>query len=194
MARKPPPSLTPPLPEPNVPKRTGRPSVYTEDIAEELFRRIGGGEALNKICAYLELSPGAHPDSPPEPRPASDKFPDRATILRWITNDTPPGFYGKYTRACEARAEGWAEEVVAVSDEKDDYFGSRAVRVDARKWVASKLLRPRYGDRIDVDVLFKGIDVKNFPPDVLERWANGEDPIKVIAEALEKLQAADPKS
>jgi hypothetical protein len=75
-------------------------------------------------------------------------------------------FAEQYARAREEQADGYADEIVAIADEppqlvtKDDgedvevSLDSAAIqrqrlRIDARKWVASKLKPKKYGDKVD---------------------------------------------
>jgi len=70
-----------------------------------------------------------------------------------------------YARACDDRAEILADEILTISDEMDDDIiklpdgreieNQRAIqrdrlRVDARKWLLSKLHPKKYGDKIDI--------------------------------------------
>jgi hypothetical protein len=85
----------------------------------------------------------------------------KATLLTWLGQ-----YPDHYARAKEAQADKFAEEIIAIADEEkttirggdDDgpvevVFDSTAVqrnrlRVDARKWLASKMAPKKYGDRI----------------------------------------------
>jgi hypothetical protein len=40
-------------------------------------------------------------------------------------------------------------EIISIADDPTDDYNSRRVRVDARKWSASKLMPKKYGDRIE---------------------------------------------
>lgn len=108
-------------------------SVYSKKLETQIFTRIAGGESLKKICSEPDM-------------------PARSTIMLWVINDNPPGVSDRYARACIARAELWADELVEITDdiESDPDPKSRAVRLDARKWTASKLLRTKYGDAVSV--------------------------------------------
>ena len=55
----------------------------------------------------------------------------------------------QYARAREERADFHADEIVEISDDESLDPNSRRIKVDARKWVASKLRPQAYGDRID---------------------------------------------
>lgn len=56
-----------------------------------------------------------------------------------------------FRAALEAKAEIYAAEIVELADREDLAPDDKRVRVDARKWVASRLLPQRYGDRVQVD-------------------------------------------
>lgn len=77
----------------------------------------------------------------------------------------------QYARAREAQAEKMAEEILAIADDSagDTYtdsngsvrtdqevIGRSKLRVDSRKWLASKMFPKRYGDRLATDHSFEG--------------------------------------
>jgi hypothetical protein len=126
-------------------KRTGRPSSFTQDIAEVICNRIAEGESLREICK-------------------DDDMPTRMTIYRWLQAD--PVFCDQYTRAREDQADTLADEIMAIADETPDlnpildkngalieiqlhsaYLQWQRQRIDARKWTAMKLKPKKYGDR-----------------------------------------------
>lgn len=76
-------------------------------------------------------------------------MPDWSTVLRWAGDDSHP-FCQQYARAREIQADTWADEIIEVADEAIDHESAAAakVRVDARKWVASKLKPKRYGESV----------------------------------------------
>ena len=115
---------------------TGRPTTCTDEITDEICGRLAGGESLRAICGKDEQD---------------SWLPARRTALRWLFEEFPEGdprarFRRQYERARAAQAEGWAEEITDIADTTPDPNKAR-IRVDARKWSASKLLRDRYGDR-----------------------------------------------
>ena len=62
----------------------GRPSTFTQKIADEICERIADGESLRSICG-------------------DDGFPTKSTVFKWL-NDFP-GFSDQYARAREAQAD-----------------------------------------------------------------------------------------
>ena len=133
----------------------GRPSTFTHELFDAICDRIADGASLRAICEGPE-------------------FPSRGTVLRWIGGSTE--LQNQYALACEERAESHADDIVGIADEEctmvraekhgtqdDDGEGRSVVvfdatavarnrlRVDARKWVASKLKPKKYGERVAVD-------------------------------------------
>ena len=128
-------------------QQVGRPSKHTPEVEAALLECIADGMPLVKACAALEI--GA------------------ASVFRWL--EASPSFREKYAKAKEAQAEKLADEIVAIADEVEvtsvvtpdgvvDFkldataVARNRLRVDARKWVASKLLPKKYGDRIQQEV------------------------------------------
>ena len=129
-------------------KRTGRPTSFTQHMADIICVRIAEGESLRKICE-------------------DDEMPDRVTIYRWLA--AFPDFCNQYARAREDQADTLADEIMAIADETPDlnpildkhgalieiqlhsaYLQWQKQRIDARKWTAMKLKPKKYGDRMQV--------------------------------------------
>jgi hypothetical protein len=125
----------------------GRPSTFTQDIADTVCGRIVAGESLRAICR-------------------DEAMPAASSIFKWLREH--PAFAEQYAMAKAEQAEGYADEIVEISDEREYEkievdgvllgvkFDSTAVnrnrlRVDARKWVAAKLLPKKYGDRQHIE-------------------------------------------
>lgn len=106
------------------PAKGGRPSSYTPILAERICTLIAQGKSKRQIEAM-------------------DGLPNRETIDAWLLKHE--GFSSQYARACEIRTESFAEEIVDIADTEPDPSKARN-RIDARKWVASKLLPKKYGD------------------------------------------------
>lgn len=115
--------------------KIGRPSAYSQAIADEICLRLSEGESLRKICA-------------------SNHIPSLVTVWTWMNKHED--FLKQYTRAKEEQAELFAEEIIEIADQPMplDAMGKidaaavnqARLRVDARKWVASKLKPKKYGD------------------------------------------------
>jgi hypothetical protein len=81
-----------------------------------------------------------------------------STLFRWLADDEV--FREQYARAKEVQAELMADEIISIADGNDDVRGNVDVqrdrlRVDARKWVAAKLLPKKYGERVVQEITGK---------------------------------------
>jgi hypothetical protein len=116
----------------------GRPTDYTEEKATLICDLLCEGKSLVEICGL-------------------EGMPHRSTVFRWI--EANEGFRNKYARAREDQAELMADQLLAIADDmSNDVSGElkmpnavavqRAkLQIDTRKWIASKLLPKKYGDR-----------------------------------------------
>ena len=111
----------------------GRPTIFSDKIADEICGRLANGESLRSICS---------PDR-------DDFMPAIGTVLRWVGENDE--FRDHYARAREIQAETLADAIVSIADDvtPDPSAVAKArLQVDSRKWVASKLLPKKYGDKI----------------------------------------------
>jgi hypothetical protein len=80
------------------------------------------------------------------------------TLITWLA-----GFPEQYARAREAQAEKFAEDILAIADDtaqdvtvgengrevvNNEAIARSRLRVDARKWLASKFAPKKYGDKV----------------------------------------------
>lgn len=137
----------------------GRPSDYTEEMGLAICSRLADGESLRTIC--------------------SDKhMPSKTSVFRWL--EANEIFRDHYARAREALADYYAEDIIQISDDAtNDWMERRSeaekgagvntgwvingehvqrsrLRVEARKWIVSKLYPKKYGEKIQQE-----IDVKH---------------------------------
>lgn len=110
----------------------GRPSIYTEAIADRICEELASGKSLLSICK-------------------DESFPCESAVRAWAL-DNREGFYAKYARARDIGIEVMADELVEIADTKDvmgryDNVERSKLRVDTRKWLLSKIVPKKYGDR-----------------------------------------------
>jgi hypothetical protein len=131
------------------PETRGRPSGFSEVLGDTICERLANGESLRAICT-------------------GDDMPSQSMVFRWLAQDDV--FREQYTRAREAQADVLADETIAIADDgRNDWMErhgrdgesigwqvngeavSRSkLRVEARKWFASKLAPKKYGEKIAV--------------------------------------------
>ena len=115
---------------------TGRPSLYTPELAEEICERIASGESLRAICSAAHM-------------------PSESAVRKWATKDHD-GFSAQYARARALRADVYADEIIEIADavahaESIVEVQAARLRCDNRKWVASKMQPKKYGDKIETE-------------------------------------------
>lgn len=108
-------------------RRRGRPTTYTQEIADAICRRLAEGETLRAICRDMGLAIG--------------------TVLGWVRDDRD-GFAERYARARDIGYEVMADELIDIADGGSDDWQRDRLRVDARKWLLAKALPKRFGDRV----------------------------------------------
>lgn len=124
----------------------GRPSSFTQEIADKICARLADGESLRAICR-------------------DEDMPCKTSVFKWLAADK--AFADQYARAREAQADTMADEILEIADDgrNDTYMGEDGIertdtdviarsrlRVDARKWLASKMAPKKYGDRQAIDI------------------------------------------
>jgi hypothetical protein len=136
-------------PKKAAPKKTGRPSGYSKEIAEIICSRLASGESLRAICR-------------------DEHMPSQSMVFRWLETNLP--FREQYARAREAQADTLVDEILEISDDGSNDWMERhnaegenigwqlngehvqrsRLRVDSRKWFASKVAPKKYGDKLEL--------------------------------------------
>lgn len=126
-----------------------RPTKYSTALADRICARIAAGESLIRICR-------------------DEDMPGRSTVMAWLLQDKE--FSDKYARARDLQAEVLADEIIEIADdgmndvvvgedgkERTDHeaIARSKLRVDARKWYASKVAPKKYGDRLQQEITGK---------------------------------------
>lgn len=121
-----------------------RPSTYTPEIGTQICEKTASTSlSLHSICKELKIS--------------------YDTVTGWIYN-TEHEFSPKYAHAKLLQADFLIGEIIEISDNEfrdtlDGEFGPQGnpvavnrdkLKVDTRKWAASKLFPKKYGDKLDV--------------------------------------------
>jgi hypothetical protein len=126
---------------------SGRPSEFSQETADAICERLADGQSLRSICL-------------------ADDMPSKTTVFKWLA--ARPDFADQYARAREEQAETLADEIISIADDGTNDFTTKVsgdgstsqsvnaehiqrsrLRVEARKWVASKLKPKKYGDKVE---------------------------------------------
>jgi len=150
----------------------GRPTIFTQELADKICERIANGDSLRKISRDEDMPPAG-------------------TVLRWVAHDLI--FREQYEAAMEQRAEYLFEEMFEIADETKldtietetgerpnaEWISRSRLRVDVRKWALSKMMPKKYGDKLQVG------GAEDLPP--LNKMSDA-DLEKKIAERLAALK------
>lgn len=108
----------------------GRPTLYSDELADDICDRLASGESLREMCA-------------------SAAMPDESTIYRWLRSHDD--FCEKYTRAREFQAEPFLEDCLAIADEPATTaveVSDKNVRIQTRQWAMGRLASKKYGNKV----------------------------------------------
>lgn len=131
--------------------------MFSKEKADAICEELAtSSKSLRTICAQKDM-------------------PAIRTVLYWLSEgenlnakDHFKAFTRQYTRAREMQADFLAEEIIEIADDgSNDYMtitkgvmeynvenkeltNRSRLRVDSRKWIASKLKPKRYGDKVDM--------------------------------------------
>lgn len=125
-------------------RRINSPSKYTEELADRVCEGLASGKGLEAVCA-------------------GDGIPNASTIYRWL--EAHENFREKYARARQIQADRYFDEIVQIADDGSrdyrqddegrdvvdhDHIARSRLRVEARKWTASKLAPKKYGEKLEL--------------------------------------------
>lgn len=125
-------------------KSTGRPSSFTQEVADQICERLAEGESLRSILK-------------------DEGMPGLSTVFRWL--DDNEAFREQYTRARDIQADACFDELADMADEPPEkkvdgsvdpgWVNHQKLRIDTRKWAISKLAPKKYGDRLTTELTGK---------------------------------------
>lgn len=127
----------------------GRPSDFTKEIGDAICAQLAEGISLRTVCL-------------------AEDMPSKTSVFRWLREHEE--FRDQYARAKEEAADAFVEEMIDISDdgsndwmeqlddegktkgwrENGEAIVRSRLRVDTRKWIASKLKAKKYGDKLEL--------------------------------------------
>ena len=113
--------------------KMGRPSIFTDELANEICERISLGRSLRNVCLDKDM-------------------PTKTTVMRWL--DENEDFCDQYRRACEDRETTHFEEMLTIADEvlpETAEVARAKLRIDTRKWVLARMNPKKYSDKVQED-------------------------------------------
>ena len=122
-------------------KKRGAPTIKTPELLEAICAGISLGKSARAMCVEAGIS--------------------QRVLWNWLASDTE--LMKQYLRAKELCVDAYAEEIIEISDDgsRDTYTDEKGkevidreviarsqLRIDARKWYASRLAPKKYGDKL----------------------------------------------
>lgn len=101
-----------------------------ETMRAEICERIADGESMDRICK-------------------SDNMPKISTVRRWL--EDIPAFAAAVARARAQQAEHFVDTLPDLVDRTDAEPNRLRLMADTRKWLASKAIPLKYGDKLQLD-------------------------------------------
>lgn len=128
-------------------KKVGRPSKYSQELADRICEQLSEGVSLRRVCLDEDL-------------------PSARTVFRWFRENE--AFCQQYARAKQESADAMAEDILDIADAGDndlmwikrggedvqvpnnEVLQRSRLRVDTRKWLMAKMKPKKYGEKVDV--------------------------------------------
>jgi transposase-like protein len=128
---------------------------YTPEFAEKVCERMAEGASLREVCRDNGMA--------------------ESSVRQWVRDDRD-GFAARYQVARTLQVESWSDQIIEIGNREDLDPQDKRVRCDNLKWLMSKLLPKRYGDRLLVagdaenplQVLHAQASLDNLPSETLE--------------------------
>ncbi|MBX5236294.1 terminase small subunit protein [Rhizobium sp. NLR4a] len=129
---------------------TGRPTKFTQSLADIICERIADGESLRSICR-------------------DEAMPAKSTVLSWLADNEKSAFRTKYAQAREIQADGFVDEMIEIADDGSNDWMERSfgeetrwvengealrrsqLRIVTRQWIAEKLKPKKYGSKVELE-------------------------------------------
>lgn len=122
--------------------------VYTSELAERVCTEVSSGKSLRQVCRELQIN--------------------ECTVRKWVLDDRN-GFSTQYARARELQIAAMEDELYEIADDgtndwmtikrggqevevpNNEVLQRSKLRVDTRKWIMSKILPKKYGDKVQTE-------------------------------------------
>jgi hypothetical protein len=152
----------------------GRPSSYTDEIADIICDRMINGENFSQICSDAMM-------------------PSRAALYRWRA--ARPDFDARCARAREALADFLLDKIEAMADATtEENVNSQRLKISTAQWRAEKMAPRTLGPRVNTEIMggatisvqHTTVDVRVLTPEAREAFK------QALLEAKQRLIDHDP--
>jgi hypothetical protein len=114
--------------------RTGRPQIYSDEIASFICINLMQGKSLTAICK-------------------DKRMPTLPTVYSWLDDKGRKfrvDFFKSYITAREIQAATFADQILDISDDEKIDINRCRLMIDSRKWIAAHLLPRKFSDRMQL--------------------------------------------
>jgi transposase-like protein len=107
---------------------------YTREFADEVCRRLAEGASLREVCRDHGMA--------------------ESSVRQWV-RDNRDNFAMRYQTARVLQVEAWSDLIIEIGNRDDLDAQEKRVRIDSLKWLMSRIVPKKWGDRLlvagDVD-------------------------------------------
>lgn len=110
-----------------------RPTIYTDELAEDICKHIAGGRSLREYCR-------------------EETAPSTSTVCRWIVGK--PEFWEQYREAREAAGFAHADKMIHLAELIETggiEHQAAKVMMDAYKWAAERMASKHHAPKQEID-------------------------------------------
>jgi hypothetical protein len=100
---------------------------YTREFADEVCRRLAEGASLREVC--------------------QDHGVPESSVRQWV-RDNRDNFSVRYQTARVLQVEAWGDLIIEIGNRDDLDPQEKRVRIDSLKWLMSRIVPKKWGDRL----------------------------------------------
>jgi len=112
-------------------KSAGRPTEYSQALADAFCAEIVSGKSFRKVCAM-------------------ESMPSTSAVFNWIRKY--PAFVEQYRQATIARTDTHVEDMIDIAEDPNIDVQRARLMVDTRKWIAARMQPKKYGDHTITEI------------------------------------------
>jgi transposase-like protein len=100
---------------------------YTRKFADEVCRRLAEGDSLREVCRDHGMA--------------------ESSVRQWV-RDNRDNFAVRYQTARVLQVEAWSDLIIEIGNRDDLDPQEKRVRIDSLKWLMSRIVPKKWGDRL----------------------------------------------
>lgn len=100
---------------------------YTRAFADEVCRRLAEGASLREVCRDHGIA--------------------ESSVRQWVC-DNRDNFAMRYQTARVLQVEAWGDLIIEIGNRDDLDAQEKRVRIDSLKWLMSRIVPKKWGDRL----------------------------------------------